>query len=134
MIKELTPLEKNKLGLLKAIELSNACVKLGLVQVDPQLAHNLSELVRKIMRERVIKLSGLTVSLKEESLTRIIDHGARQFHLGKQDKAIWLQACAASKELCDELRLEINDGLKQLLKLVPGYTSELMQTVTLNFL
>lgn len=134
MIKDLTQTERNKLGLLKAIELSNVCIKLGYAQVDQELADTISKLVRQTMRDRSIKMSGLVVPLKEEALTKVIDEGARLFHLGRQNKEVWLEACKLSNRICKDLHIEIYAGLKRLMKLVPGYTIELEWAVTDNFL
>jgi hypothetical protein len=134
VIEDLTQKERNKLGLLKAIELSNVCIKLGYAQADQELADTISRLVRQTMRERSIKMGGLTVPLKEEALAKVIDQGARLFHLGRRDKATWLQACELSNQICKELHIEIYAGLKRLIKLVPGYTIELEWAVTDNFL
>lgn len=134
MIGNLTQTERNKLGLLKAIELSNVCIKLGYVQVNSELADTISKLVRQTMRDRSIKMGGLNVPLKEEALTKVVDHGARLFHLSKQDKEVWLEACELSNQICRELHIEIYAGLKRLIKLVPGYTIELEWAVADNFL
>lgn len=126
--------QKHKLGLLKAIELSNVCIKLGLAEVDQELADTISKLVRQIMRERHIKLDGLDISLKDQQLKEIIDLGTKRFALGKTDKEIWLEACSLSNQMCEELHIEIYTGLKRLMKLIPGYTVELEWAVTENFL
>lgn len=131
---ELNHEQRHKLGLLKAIELCNVCIKTRLTEVEPELANNISKLVRQTMRERHIKLSGLDISLKDEKLKEIIDLGAKRFALGKTDKEIWLEACSLSNQMCEELHIEIYTGLKRLIKLVPGFSIELEWAVAENFL
>lgn len=120
--------------MLKAIELSNACIHLGLAIVEADVADCISKLVRQVMRERSIKLSGLEISLKDKQLAEIIDRGAYLYHIGKQDKLVWRKACYFSEELCLELHMEIYAALKRLVKLIPGYPVELEWAVAENFL
>ena len=117
--------QKRKLGLFKAIELTNAVVQnLEKDQASESLgaakALALFNLVRAAIRNRVINLpDNTTISLKDDRLKILIDRACVMFHAGKSDPEQKVKAVAFSMAQNIILDSEIKQGIEKFCNYYP---------------
>ena len=140
-LETLSTKQKTKLGLFKAIELTNAVVQTLEKNGAPEAigeakANNLFNIVRAAIRTRYLKLPDSTiVSLKDDALKKLIDRACVMFHAGKSDPEQKAKAVAFSMAQNMVLNMEINQGLEKFCGYYPDlHTSEIIQLVNERYL
>lgn len=115
----LTSEQKSKLGLFKAIELTNAVVQTLEKDRAPEAlgetkAFTLFNLVRSAIRNRHINLPDATeISLKDAEIKRLIDRACVMFHAGKNDPEQQSKSVAFSLAQNIVLNTEIPRGIEK---------------------
>ena len=140
-LETLSPKQRTKLGLFKAIELTNAVVQTLEKDRAPEAlgevkASTLFNVVRAAIRTRCLSLpDSTTISLKDEKLKQLIDRACVMFHAGKNDPEQKARAVAFSMAQNMVLNSEIDRGLEKFRHYYPDlHTPEVMELVKERYL
>ena len=129
-LQALSPEQKQKLGLFKAIELTNAVVQtLEKEKASESLGETkalaLFNIVRAAIRTRIISLPDNTIiSLKDAAIKKLIDLACVMFHAGKNDPKQKAKSVAFSMAQNIVLDAEIQQGLTKFYHLYPEFYSK----------
>ncbi|VEP12071.1 hypothetical protein H1P_1310009 [Hyella patelloides LEGE 07179] len=133
--------QKNKLGLFKAIELTNAVVQTLEKEQAPEAlgeskALSLFNIVRSAIRSRYLNLPDATIiSLKDNKLKQLIDRACIMFHAGKKDLKQKEKSVAFSMAQNIVLSTEIQQGLEKFCNYYPElHTPKIIKLVQDRYL
>jgi hypothetical protein len=126
--------QRRMLAYFKALEITNASIKMGIVTAPQKLTYTVTKLVRELIQHKSVRVGEELISIEDPEVWSIVEHGLKLFNEWIIHRPSNSPSQALSSYLCTALSPWIYDGLVILRLNLSGYTDDYVVKITERFL